>query len=102
DMSRALTDVREEVAIQAAAALGHFDDGELVSSASAVHSGIGALDDADELLGDVDESERAALREAVEDVRAQLDVLSAELIGVTAELTSPLESALPGETVTIP
>lgn len=102
DVSDALTDVREQLDAQATAGLGHFEDGELVSSASAVHSAIGALDGAEDLLDDLDNPERAALREALEKVRAQLDVLSTELLGVSAELVSPLESVLPGETVTIP
>ena len=102
DASGTLTEVREDLAGHATAALARFEDDELVSSARAVHSAIGALDGADEVLAELDEPERAALRDAANDVREQLDILSAEMLDVSAELTSPLESALPGETVTIP
>ncbi|WP_022891046.1 family 78 glycoside hydrolase catalytic domain [Agromyces subbeticus] len=102
DAAAALTAAGEALTTLAASGLEHYTAGELAQSASAVHAALGELSAADETADAAVEPARAALQGALSDIRSELGSLSAGLLGVTAVLETPLQSAFPGETVAIP
>lgn len=102
DAAAQLTAAREELLNLAKAGLDQYRAGENEASATAVHEALGELAAADETAAATDEPQRAALQSALEQIRTQLNALSASLLGITAELGAPSASALSGETVTIP
>lgn len=97
-----LTAAREELLTLAKSGLEHFSAGELGQSISAVHAALGELSAADESAAATDQPARGDLQAALGDIRSHLGTLSASLLGITAELEAPLESALPGESATLP